>query len=498
MSEPFESYPNSGTEAIDRLGGRLAIQLEVIPKQIQIGEALSIRFRFVFDNRPLQTLADWPSEDDCEDLESPLIPQGHFVAQLGYSGPQPREHFNLTGRAFQENSSTYSRSLATRDQKPGAYKFVIVAVGHIQVSGRAMIVARRLEFSFRLIRQTVQNPSFWVIEHTSRAWARHAKTSFFRIENGSIRAQTDRIVLPLMVRAPNNLLIAERLFDFDEETGDIYTAHVPVTHTFDQELRRVRANGQVEALPAIAGIDTKRILTLAVDGANRRLWLALPTALVVVSLDSFSVISNRSGVVAPTITVDPLSGELWAGAHKRTSAGQVIYGLKRFGVEGDPTIDVKTVVVGAHAPHSGMVSLNDGGVMVVGTLKRESKYIRITADGKVHSSSESLKEPIIQFGVNPETGQIWETILVHSRIPTLRRRAANFSTIHQFGLSELGFTNLYGVDYIPSLQAAVASGNARFELPPNVRGQLAKISEQGVLERITFSGNRMSIVKSIR
>lgn len=498
MTRPFDDYPNSGSEAYDRLGTRLQIQLVPVPEQINLGEEITLRFTLVFDGNPLGTLDNWPSEDDCEDLQSHLISQNHYVAEVGYSGPQPQEYYNVSGRAFLENNQTYSRTFGTDALQPGTYRFTIVAVANVFHNGRSISAARRLDIETRLLGQVVQNPSFWVIEHINQAWARQGKTGFNRIESGSIQAQNKTMVLPMMLRAPNNLLIPERVFDFDETTGDIYTVHVPVPQTIDQEIRRINANGDAEVFGPIPGIDSKRILTLAVDGTRRQLWLALPNALVAISLDNFTVISNRPGVIAPTIAIDPLSGELWAGAHRRTNPGQATYGLKRYGLQGEPSIDLKSVVVTGNSHLSGMLPLNDGSLIVVGNLNRVTKYIRISHNGEIHSSSDALTEPILQFGVNPENGQIWEIIMVQSRIATVRHRDANFSTLHQFGLTDFGFANLFGIDYIPALNAAVVTGNARFARPPFFRGQLATISKKGTIKKIPFTGSQMAIVKSIR
>ena len=55
MTRPFDSYP-TGTEAYDRLGNRLELRLEPVPKQISGKEQITIRFRFFFDGQPLQAL----------------------------------------------------------------------------------------------------------------------------------------------------------------------------------------------------------------------------------------------------------------------------------------------------------------------------------------------------------------------------------------------------------------------------------------------------------
>ena len=220
------------------------------------------------------------------------------MAETGYSGPLPRDYYNASGPARQENATAFAEQFGGPYLKPGNYKYSIVAVAHVN-PGRPTIAARRIDFEIRVLAAAETNSSFWIIEHTGRAWARHARTTFHRFENGAVRARAENLVLPMMLRAPNNLLIAERLFDFDEKTSDVYTVHVPVTHDSDQELRRIRANGTVEALPPIPGIDTKRVLTLAVDGVHRRLWLALPNMLIAVSLDGFKVVSKRGKYSCP-------------------------------------------------------------------------------------------------------------------------------------------------------------------------------------------------------
>lgn len=498
MTRPFQSYPTGGTESFDRLSDRLSIELLSFPTQLNVGEALALRFRFLFDNKPLNTLGDWPTEDDCEDLESHLIPRNHFVAEVGFSGPQPRDTFNMAGAAFAENAQVYSRDFDTRSYKPGTYKFVIVAVGHLQIGGRASVVARRLEVTLRLLGQVAQNASFWTIEYVNKAWGSHGMTRFTRIEAGAVQAQVNNMVMPLMLRAPSGLLLYERLFDFDESTNDIVTIHVPVNASNGRALRKITANGEVMTIPPIAGVDPNRIITLAVDGTRRRLWLALNTGLMAVSLDTYDLISNRPNVIATSIAIDPFSGELWASAHLKSGPGPTSYGLKRYGLEGNPSIDLNTVTSVRSNHHAGMVPLNDGSLVMLGIQNRESKYIRITSDGNIHSSSQAIGEAIVQFGVNPENGEVWEIVMAMGRITTLQHRMADFSVRQRLGPTNFGFANVFGVDYIPALGSAVVIGNSRFNLKPHFRGQLAQISGQGVIKEISFTGTAVGIVKSVR
>ncbi|GAB4196158.1 MAG: hypothetical protein Tsb002_29320 [Wenzhouxiangellaceae bacterium] len=499
MSRPFESYPRSGTEAYDNLGDRLQIRLltNINNADLSAGE-VDIRHQFVFDNQPLGTTDNWPAEDPGEELEQHLIPRNHFVAEVGYSGPQPRDYYNASGRALQRDAKTYGDSIDGSLLRPGTYRYSIVAVAHIVAGGRPIIAARRLDIEFVIRQQDTSANGFWVVEYTNRAWGSHIQTRFSRFDGNRVQATADGIVLPMKQRAPNNLLIDERLFDFDETNGDVYSVTVPVANTFDHELRRIDAAGNIHTLPAINGIDTRKIIALAVDGGQRRLWLALPNQLVVVSLDDFRVIKNHERLIAPVIQIDPRTHELWVAAHRRDGAGPATYTIARYGLSDRPSVEQKAISVTALSAHAVLLPLNNGGLVVVGTHQRTPKYLMLDSAGNIQASSQPITEPIIQTAVNPANGEVWESVLKLARIPTIRHRNASFGAINEIGFNELKFANLYGVDYIPEQQVAVVTGNARFSTPPPVRGQLATIANNGQFGSIPYSGSVMAILKSIR